>query len=75
VGFAEDPGLGESFGQHRCGVLADGMLHAWERKARHLDERLAIVADHFASANISLSAPYLNPGSQDNYSIEAGGSA
>ena len=75
VGFAEDPGGGESFGQHRCRILADGMFHAWERKARRFDDRLAVVVDHFVSANISLSTPYLNPGSEDNYSIETAGVA
>jgi hypothetical protein len=67
VGFAEDPGGVESFGQHRCRIFADGIIGAYEQKARHLDKRLAIVADRFASAGICLNTPYLNPGSMDNY--------
>jgi hypothetical protein len=70
VGFAEDPGGVESFGQHRCRIFADGIIGAYEQKARHLDKRLAIVADRFASAGICLNTPYLNPHSIDNYFAE-----
>jgi hypothetical protein len=75
IGLAEDPGGRESFGQHRCRILADGMIRAWERRARNFDDRLAVVVDHYVSARISLNTPYLNPGSVDEYSVETAGAA
>ena len=67
VGLAEDPGGTESFGQHRCRLLADGMIHAYERGAKSLNERLEIVKECYVSSDISLSEPYLNPSSTDVY--------
>jgi hypothetical protein len=31
LGLAEDPGQGDSFGQHRCRLLADAMILAYEQ--------------------------------------------
>ncbi len=72
VGVAEDPGPGESFGQHRCRLLADGMIRAYEEGARDIDERLAIVTDTFTSMGISVHHPYLNRDSTDIYSLPGG---
>ncbi len=71
VGLAEDPGQTESFGQHRCRLLADGMIRAYEQGARSLDERLRIVTDYYAAVGIKLSQPYLNPNSTDVYTFRA----
>jgi hypothetical protein len=70
VGLAEDPGQAESFGQNRCRLLADGIIRAYEQGARSLDKRLQIVADCYAAEGISLSQPYLNPRSIDDYTFE-----
>jgi hypothetical protein len=67
VGLAEDPGSNESFGQHRCKLLADGMIRAYERGAKSLTERLDIVTECYASSGIHLNEPYLNPSSIDVY--------
>jgi hypothetical protein len=67
VGLAEDPAQAESFGQHRCRLLAEGMIRAYERRASSIDDRLEIVTDCYAASGIKLSQPYLNPGSDDNY--------
>lgn len=72
VGVAEDPGLGESFGQHRCRLLASGMIRAYEEGAGALAERFAVVTDAFASARISVDQPYLNPDSTDIYTLPEG---
>jgi hypothetical protein len=53
-----DPGGEESFGQHRCRLLADGIIRAYERNARSLDERLAAVAERFAEDGVRLDRPY-----------------
>jgi HopA1 effector protein family len=71
IGLAEDPGQAESFGQHRCRLLADGMIGAYEQGLRLLDQRLQIVTDRYAAEGISLSRPYLNPNSADIYTFEA----
>jgi class II lanthipeptide synthase len=68
LGFAEDPGTKhDSFGTHRCRLLAEGMFRAWQQRGQSLADRLRIVEAHFAEHEISLEAPYLNPGSADIY--------
>ena len=67
VALAEDPGTEESFGQNRCRVLAEGMIRAYEQRARSLDRRLRVVAESYAAEGISLTHPYLNPNSTDSY--------
>jgi hypothetical protein len=69
LGLAEDPGRGESFGQHRCGLLADGLIHARERGAGSVGERLRAVEQRFAAEGIGLEAPYLNRGPRDAYAF------
>ena len=41
VGLAEDPGRSESFGQHRCRLLAEGAVRCHEQGVRSLEMRLA----------------------------------
>jgi HopA1 effector protein family len=67
LGVAEDPGVNESFGQHRCRVLADGMIRAYEQGAKELGKRLEIVTECYMSSGICLNEPYLNPSSTDVY--------
>ncbi|HYP21592.1 MAG TPA: T3SS effector HopA1 family protein, partial [Chloroflexia bacterium] len=67
LGVAEDPEGGASFGLHRCNILAEGLVRAYERGARSLPDRLAVVEETFAEHGINLDAPYLNPGSDDDY--------
>ncbi len=63
IGIAEEPGGGESFGEHRCRLLAEAIVDAGDSA----DARLAAVRGRFADAQISLDAPYLQPGSIDAY--------
>jgi hypothetical protein len=67
VAVAEDPAQGESFGMHRCGLLADGMIRAHEQGREADHERLRTVEERFAKAGISLEKPFLSPGSHDDY--------
>lgn len=67
LGLAEDPGPGDSFGLHRCRLVADGLIRAYERGWRSPTGRLSAVEERFGEAGISLAAPYLNPGSADTY--------
>jgi HopA1 effector protein family len=67
VGLAEDPGPSESFGMHRCRLVAEGMVRAHEQGKRSVDERLRTVADRFAEEGLDPEKPYLNPSSSDDY--------
>ena len=70
LGFAEDPGTKhDSFGTHRCRLLAEGMFRAWRLGRKSLPDRLRIIEAHFAEHKISLEAPHLNPGSADIYGL------
>jgi hypothetical protein len=69
LALAEDPATQESFGQHRCRILAEGIIRAHEEMAKSLNDRLRIVESHFASQGIRISEPYLNPRSVDNYTF------
>ena len=62
LGFAEDPG--DSFGKHRCKILATAMA-ATRGKPAH--ERLEEVRLQFGRRGLSLERPWLNAGSMGRY--------
>jgi hypothetical protein len=72
LGFAEDPGGAQSFGHHRCHILADGIIRAYEAGNKSLGERMLTVEERFAQEGIDLRAPFLNPGSSDVYTFPLG---
>jgi hypothetical protein len=57
VGLAEEDSGGDSFGERRCALLADGIVRAHE----HGEDPLATVADRFAEEGMRLDAPYRTP--------------
>jgi hypothetical protein len=67
VALAEDPGPGLSFGEHRCGLVAEGLIQAFEAGRSSLAGRLEAVEARFEAEGISLDTPYLNPGAEDVY--------
>lgn len=67
LAFAEDPGNGESFGTHRCRVLAEGIWRAFEHHAKTEEDQFSEVAREFEARGIALERPYLNRGSEDDY--------
>ena len=69
LGIAEDPACGASFGEHRCGVLAEAFVRAFEQGQRRTGERSRIVRECFGENGISLERPYLNPGSEDVFAL------
>lgn len=69
VGVAENPAGTESFGLHRCRLLAEAVVLAFERGARTADDRLSLVRERFAEEGIDIARPYLNPGSSDRYDL------
>jgi Lanthionine synthetase C-like protein/HopA1 effector protein family len=71
LGFAEDPGSQlDSFGTHRCRLLAEGLIQAHKIGSQSLRERLAVVEGRFAEDGLSLERPFLNSGSTDVYGVE-----
>jgi hypothetical protein len=63
VGLAEDPPGGESFGQHRCRIVAEGLWNAYAAQATTREARLGCVVAQFARYGLSLRRPHLNAGS------------
>jgi HopA1 effector protein family len=70
LGLAENPGPSESFGMHRCWLVAEGMVRAHEEGDKSVDKWLQTVAARFAEEGLSLEKPYLNPGSSNDYTFE-----
>jgi len=62
LGFAEDPG--DSFGKHRCKILAEAMAAT---RSKPVHERLEEVRRQFELRGLSLDRPWLNAGSVDGY--------
>jgi class II lanthipeptide synthase len=71
LAVAEDPGGGDSFGTHRCGLIASAAVQAFELGIETTAERLDLVEQHFDAAGIRFENPYLNAGSADEYELVA----
>lgn len=65
IGLAEDPRNGESFGMHRCRLMALGILNAWRADTQTVESRLAAIRDSFSCQGIDLERPYLNSRSSE----------
>jgi hypothetical protein len=67
LSFAEDPGNGQSFGMHRCQLIAKGLLMAYEKKsisagtieAERINQRC--ITEVFNSKGIEITRLHLNP--------------
>jgi hypothetical protein len=64
---AEDPGDGRSFGQQRCGLVAEGLARAFEAGATTRDGRTAAITARFAEEGLRVARPWLSPGSRQRY--------
>jgi hypothetical protein len=71
IGLAESPVTGESFGMHRCRLIATAIVAAWSESKQDVASRLQHIERQFLSEGISLTHPYLNPGSEDRYALPA----
>jgi hypothetical protein len=72
LAVAEEPLTGESFGMHRCRLLADGLIGGAEQGIDRIEARLEIVRDRFAEEGVDLDAAHLNPGSSASYELALG---
>ena len=66
LALAEDPGTGESFGMHRCRILAEGLCNAHEARLYGANAITEVEAQ-FHRNGLSLEYPYLSSGSIDQY--------
>lgn len=71
LAVAEDPGGGDSFGTHRCGLIASAAIEAFELGIDDTAERLALVERCFSEQGLRFEHPYLSAGSADEYELVA----
>lgn len=71
IGIAEDPNTGESFGMHRCRMVAEGIVDAWIASDQSVEGRLAAIAARFASNRCYFDAPHVGAGSAEFATIPA----
>ncbi len=69
VGTSEDPGNNESFGMHRCRMVAEGIVDAWTAGDQSVEGRLRAIAARFTAAGFQLNQPHLSPGSIDFHEV------
>lgn len=74
IGLAESPLGGESFGMHRCRLLAESIVDAWLDGQQDADARWRALAQRFTAEGLSLERAHLNPGSEDVYAPDHVGS-
>ncbi len=72
VAIADDPGDGQSFGLHRCGILAEAMIEAWQQKLTDPDSMLAVAEARFAHHGLPLDKPYLSGRMIDVFELAEG---
>ena len=67
LGLAEDPGNGESFGQHRCRLMAEAVWTCFLRGEQRTSARLAELEQLFSKNGVHPQNPHLNIDSLDWY--------
>lgn len=61
IGMADDPAGGESFGMHRCRLVAAAIVATWQAGSQELEPRMDAIQKHFFDFGCTLDAPYLRP--------------
>ncbi|MBF0194159.1 MAG: hypothetical protein HQL71_06350 [Magnetococcales bacterium] len=69
ISLAEDPGNGESFGMHRCKIVAQGVVKTWKNGSQSPKDRLETINDIFTQKGLSLEHSYLKAGSTDIFTL------
>lgn len=67
TGIAEDPAGGESFGQSRTKLIAQGIFAGWQSGATGAEEQIGYILDTFRGAGLKPDRPFLEPGSNASY--------
>ena len=71
LAFAESPPTRDSFGMHRCDLIAEGLVWAADRGAADAGARLAIVRERLTKYGFDLDAFERNPSSRYPYPLDA----
>jgi hypothetical protein len=71
LAFAESPPTRESFGMHRCGLIAEGLLATEVRGVREGEARLAILREHLTAYGLDLDRLERNPTSRYPYRLDS----
>jgi hypothetical protein len=71
LAFAESPPTRESFGMHRCGLIAEGLLAAEARGVREEEARLVLLREHLTAYGLDLDRLERNPTSRYPYRLDA----
>jgi type III HopA1-like effector protein len=69
---ADDPGDGGSFGQHRCRLIAEGLMRAFAEGSTASGDVAAAIAARFEEGGLNIDRPWLNPGSRSIYAWPKG---
>ena len=75
LSFAESPPSGDSFGMHRCDLIAEGLVRAHERAAEGSEERYAAVRERLTAYGLEIDRFAFNPTSRYPYRLSAFGVA
>lgn len=70
LAFAESPPTRESFGMHRCGLIAEGLLWGQARGALESEARLAILRERLTTYGLDPERLELNPTSRYPYRLD-----
>jgi len=70
LAFAESPPTRESFGMHRCGLVAEALLRAEQQGVREGEARLAILRERLTSYGLDPERLERNPTSRYPYRLE-----
>lgn len=71
LAIAESPPTRESFGMHRCGLIAEGLLAAEARGVREGEARLAWLREHLTAYGLDLDRLERNPTSRYPYRLDS----
>jgi hypothetical protein len=67
LSVAEGPADGSSFGRHRCGLIARGLIAAFASSRGSEPQRRAAVSESFLEAGLDPRRPHLAAGSRSSY--------
>jgi HopA1 effector protein family len=71
LAFAESPPTRDSFGMHRCDLIAEGLVWGAQRAAADFEERLTVVRERLTKYGFDLDALERNPTSRYPYPLDA----
>jgi len=70
LAFAESPPTRESFGQHRCGLVAEGLVLGQQRGAHDPEARLVVLRERLTAYGLDLDNLERNPTSRYPYRLD-----